>query len=99
VTAAGRPRAGEAIDALRACRARDTVVEGIEMFLVLDDLTGPPAGEPAPEDVAEGRRLAVLGERYADALRAEAGAGDEARVLLDAIEVLAARHFERQPDA
>ena len=94
MNASGPREAAVAVETLRACRARDTEVEGIEMILVLDDLTGPPAGEPAAREVAEGARLAALGRRYCQELSGAPDVPDEHRVLLDAIEVLAARHFE-----
>ena len=46
---------------VRACAARDTRLEGIEMIVVLDDLVGePPAGDPS----ADGERLLSLERAY-----------------------------------
>lgn len=74
--------------AVRACNRRDTNREGIPMFLVLEDLTGPPARRSAA-----GGRLGRLAEDYLRHLavdRNEVSFYDVATAL----EVLAAYHFD-----
>ena len=77
--------------AVRACKFRDYNLEGIEMFLALEDLSAPrvsPASGPL-----ESGRLGRLAEDYLGRL-----AGRRSRVSLDdvatALEVLAAHHFD-----
>jgi hypothetical protein len=83
-------KVGDVAAAVRACKARDYAEEGIEMFLVLEDVTAvadPPAAS------AEGRALAALADNYLRRLRPDPGSVS-ANDLADVLEVLAAHHFD-----
>ena len=80
--------------AVRACKFRDYNLEGIPMFLVLEDLCASPGGSTTVSMTsAAGGQLGRLAEDYFGRLVA-----DRSRFSLDdvatALEVLAAHHFE-----
>lgn len=93
---AGRygPPLVDATAALAACQARDYNVEGIEMYLVLEDAEGRPL---ASGDEVEGRELAELAGTYLAQIAADPSAPTE-HELGCALEILAAHHFEPVAD-
>lgn len=81
--------------ALARCGDRDTNLEGIEMYLVLEDGEGRPL---VRDDDGDGPELAAIAARYVDAIAADPANPTEFE-LGCALEVLASHHFEPGGDA
>jgi len=88
--------AGDIVQLMRACHNRRLEREGIPMVLGLADERGPIPSNSDAGQVAEGRALADVFDRYAAALVPWARNDDEGAVIT-AMQVLAYTHFV--PDA